>query len=191
MSLDSHITAGAALTRCLRCRYSLRGLPTDHTCPECGLRFDSKSRVWRVRRNKAVFLPLIWLVGGASFFIHAIGRIVSGIHRARWIAILTGSVVIIGIAVKGLVKLYWHGQFVALLPEFLVDGTRRGAPAYISWSNVVRVSLATGKVGAVVVLRRELEVRDMVGAFRTKTSAEEFVDAAQERIQPARAPSAG
>lgn len=32
---------------CPRCRYDLTGLPTSHTCPECGLHYDDNTRIWR------------------------------------------------------------------------------------------------------------------------------------------------
>jgi len=35
------------LERCPRCDYDLQGLPQEHRCPECGLAYDTASRVWR------------------------------------------------------------------------------------------------------------------------------------------------
>ena len=35
------------LKRCPVCRYDLRGLPTEHRCPECGMAYDSTMRIWR------------------------------------------------------------------------------------------------------------------------------------------------
>lgn len=41
--------------RCARCDYDLSGLPTPHTCPECGHPFDAETVTWRPRRQ-------LWLV---------------------------------------------------------------------------------------------------------------------------------
>lgn len=38
------------IDRCPRCCYSLRGLPTVHRCPECGLQCDSDAVVFREPR---------------------------------------------------------------------------------------------------------------------------------------------
>lgn len=37
---------GGPITECPICHYSLEGLPRDHQCPECGLKYDQRSRVW-------------------------------------------------------------------------------------------------------------------------------------------------
>lgn len=34
------------LNTCPNCDYSLKGLPAEHYCPECGLKYDSATRVW-------------------------------------------------------------------------------------------------------------------------------------------------
>lgn len=45
---------------CVRCGYSLRGLPANHACPECGLRFDERCELYRVKDPKQV--AILWLV---------------------------------------------------------------------------------------------------------------------------------
>jgi len=42
-------------TMCPRCDYELEGLPTVGACPECGLRYDTNSRVWEKRQQMGVF----------------------------------------------------------------------------------------------------------------------------------------
>ncbi|MCP4593469.1 MAG: hypothetical protein GY842_22255 [bacterium] len=50
----------APFTHCPVCTYSLRGLPPDHRCPECGLRYDEGTLVFRPRR------PRLGLLGTAE-----------------------------------------------------------------------------------------------------------------------------
>jgi len=42
-------------TLCPQCDYDLRGLPLEYQCPECGLKYDKATRVWRGQ----FILPLI------------------------------------------------------------------------------------------------------------------------------------
>lgn len=49
------------LTKCPHCRYSLRGLPVRHTCPECGLVYDETCVLIRLRGWRK---GDVWLVGG-------------------------------------------------------------------------------------------------------------------------------
>lgn len=56
------------LTRCPQCRYSLKGLPSNHRCPECGLQYDQDSAVFSHTRPYefivliACNVLLIWIV---------------------------------------------------------------------------------------------------------------------------------
>ena len=49
---------GPVFARCPRCDYSLRGLPANHACPECGLRFDEQCELYRTTNPKAAFFML-------------------------------------------------------------------------------------------------------------------------------------
>ena len=37
------------LTRCPQCTYSLKGLPADHRCPDCGFEYDVETAMWKGR----------------------------------------------------------------------------------------------------------------------------------------------
>jgi len=39
-------------TLCPRCEYDLQGLPLDYQCPECGLAYDRRSKLWREAKTK-------------------------------------------------------------------------------------------------------------------------------------------
>lgn len=49
---------------CLRCGYSLRGLPQQYACPECGLAYDGDSVVFRARSY-----VWIWPVAAAGSLV--------------------------------------------------------------------------------------------------------------------------
>jgi len=42
------------LTACPRCDYSLRGLPADHACRECGLGYDEASETFQHTRQRTL-----------------------------------------------------------------------------------------------------------------------------------------
>lgn len=51
---------------CHRCGYDLSGLPEDHRCPECGLRYDADTRSWRPSEpwiQSAALLMLVMYTG--------------------------------------------------------------------------------------------------------------------------------
>lgn len=56
------------LQQCPRCDYSLRGLPAEHYCPECGLTLDRRWRVfggrslWRTW-SRSVFVYMLFVMG--------------------------------------------------------------------------------------------------------------------------------
>jgi len=63
-------------TLCPGCDYDLRGLPTEHECPECGLTYDRETLVWTGRTNRAQIIIAggiavcgltVMLVSGAAF----------------------------------------------------------------------------------------------------------------------------
>ncbi len=50
------LAPGQHLPSCLRCGYSLRGLPENGRCPECGGPFDKRWGLWR-QGNRLVMVP--------------------------------------------------------------------------------------------------------------------------------------
>ncbi|UCC29536.1 MAG: hypothetical protein JSU86_15195 [Phycisphaerales bacterium] len=60
-----------SIDACPRCRYSLMRLPAVHACPECGLRYDDRSRVWGTARMSALRRGVrpAWLLKDACVLI--------------------------------------------------------------------------------------------------------------------------
>lgn len=59
------------MDECVRCKYSLRGLPEAYKCPECGLFCDSQMRVIRLQaersaRRQMVYAAVLIAIGFAS-----------------------------------------------------------------------------------------------------------------------------
>ncbi|MCA9252670.1 MAG: hypothetical protein KDA54_16200 [Phycisphaerales bacterium] len=58
------------MSHCPRCFYSLAGLPSELRCPECGLKYDSRSALWQRRRPVLAFV-----MGGGVALAIAFGAI--------------------------------------------------------------------------------------------------------------------
>lgn len=57
------------LSACPRCNYDLRGLPADHQCPECGLKYDAESEAFRIpRRRWRTIGECCWALFGVTYF---------------------------------------------------------------------------------------------------------------------------
>ena len=61
------------LKSCVQCGYSLKGLPGNHACPECGLRFDERSQVWRKSPGIVVFAAMFGFLGSIGAWIQLPG----------------------------------------------------------------------------------------------------------------------
>lgn len=63
----------ARLNRCPRCGYRLEGLPSTHTCPECGLDYDPDCvviplRAWRRDERLLQVIVGVIVVGGVCLY---------------------------------------------------------------------------------------------------------------------------
>lgn len=50
------------LKTCPHCDYSLKGLPVEHYCPECGFKYDAATRVWTQDNRMRASGLLVWLM---------------------------------------------------------------------------------------------------------------------------------
>ncbi|QOJ14670.1 MAG: hypothetical protein HRU75_08465 [Planctomycetia bacterium] len=110
------------LEACPRCAYSLRTLPIEHRCPECGLPVDRRWRCYAGRHaprstNVATWslkgFVLIWLgVAALGLVFHLL--VSSGTDRLALLAILPILLVVV------VVLVYRPRRFIAVGPEGLV-----------------------------------------------------------------------
>ncbi len=171
------------LETCPRCGYSLRGLPAEYRCPECGLAYDAESEMFKLRSPWALLGVIVAVgFGGACFvslLVHSTGVVVGD------------SVPVIYMVVYGLVSFrlgwrYWrnyrHGMMVASMPDALWLTLGVNDDERIAWGDISRVVLGRGFLGATLYLRGSKSVRDIKGVFRKRTDAKRFVVHVEARI---------
>lgn len=71
--------SSSPLDTCPLCGYSLRGLPTDHKCPECGLAYDPSLIVIRWKEESRARRA----IGAAAFLV---GLIAFSVAKMGWTA---------------------------------------------------------------------------------------------------------
>ncbi len=172
------------LTACPRCDYSLHGLPANHTCPECGLRYDERSLLFRCRPDYRVLLNLGGVVLGSMVLWRELSGIIrDGAVRTSWsgLFVLAFSVALVFMG-QYIWRLFRHGRFLAVVPGGMLFRWDRPAMEWVPWSNISRVVVGPGRLGVVIFLRRERTTRELWGVFRARDEAERLVAAADHYL---------
>jgi len=173
---------------CPRCGYSLQGLPCDHNCPECGLRYDAQSAVYRVRDPKAVFGAVGggtgWLWGGVALFdaYRTVPRPWRVLIILFWIIYLLETAWLM----RFFYFLFKAGPLVAVVSDGLFVRLRRLEGELIPWSNIARAAANKNMKSAVLFIRDTKTIRDVAGVFRGPLEVEQF--AAQVNARAAACP---
>jgi len=172
---------------CPRCGYSLQGLPADHSCPECGLRYDAESAIYRHLYPAAVFG---FLGGGFAWFWGAI-NLFHAYHQVPkpWQAVILLCwlifVVFTAAAGRYCYRLYKKGLLVAVLPEGLYLRLQKLDGEFIPWSNIARAAANKGVKSVALFIRDSRTVRDVTGVFRSPGEVERFAEQVNARTRPA------
>lgn len=193
MSDDGNPPATPVFKKCVRCGYSLRGLPDNHACPECGLRFDQRCELYRVANPKQVLFIWIVIFGGGWVNLRNLPHIANLGAASTWQKILTLValfwVVIVVAGVWFLVKRYRRGFEVAVTSDGLIVRLPGFNDDLIPWTNVGGVSVKERPEGkpqiAAVFLKDKQKSIDIGGGanvFPTQADVNRFVDQVNERI---------
>lgn len=157
----------------------------NHRCPECGLAFDEQSQIWQTRHRWAIIVTALgsmWLM----YHVNVLRYIpdsesAGGMFIQYFFSIL--FMVIAFVLLYRYAYLFWKGQFAAVLPHGLFLRLDKPDVEIIAWDNISRVTQKSSPVGAVIFLKKEKLVRDIVGVFRNPDQAQAFVQCVEERIQ--------
>jgi predicted RNA-binding Zn-ribbon protein involved in translation (DUF1610 family) len=182
--------------KCVRCGYSLRGLPANHACPECGLRFDERCALYRVTNPRQLMVFWLMIFGGGWVALKHLPHIANLGNASAWdiVGALAGLVWIIcvPIAVWFFVRHYRRGFEVAITSDGLIVRLPGFSDALIPWRDIGGASIKDRPAGkpqvASVVLKSKNKTVDIGGVanvFPTRADVEQFVRHVTERLDAA------
>lgn len=175
---------------CPQCNYPLNGLPAEHACPECGLKYDADSRVWYIRPPRFVIVFLSLAVGIP--FLFSMFRITEITLRDRQFPL---ALCLLALALYGLMA----GFFVWMIrrsrrsptllgigPVGILGRTESGKFRLTPWQDIRKVSSMPMRLLAFHGVRIELASgrKARLATPFTRNESHEFVHAAQARLPP-------
>lgn len=198
---DTAPQSRAPFKRCPRCAYALRGLPADHACPECGLRYDPESRVYRPKNPwAATIVMVVALFAGwpsAKNIPHIFDWDSASIFE-RVVAIL-GCVWLV-VAVSGLIfvwRKFRRDPLVAIIPDGLFIALGSSTDQFVPWPEVRSAEVRPGRhndKSQIVFVHRadggKLALGGLPDIFPNRFTANEFVARINTRVENA-SPAAG
>ena len=170
---------------CPKCRYSLRGLPSSHSCPECGARYDEQSGMWRSsQRHRRFYLlatvglgiALIW-----NFWVfraHAL--------YAVWIGLALGAAIFYYFIIRP-IRTDRSGMWVAVTPEGITVRYADDRVYTIPWNRVTHVDAE--ELSAYVNTDDRDEPWAVHGIFKNQPEVGRFVATCQHYLEQANEPS--
>jgi hypothetical protein len=182
--------------KCVRCEYSLRGLPANHACPECGLRFDERCALYRITNPRQVIVFWVMIFGGGWVSLKHLPHVANLGGASAWemIGALAGVVwiVCVPIAVWFFVRSYRRGFEVAVTSDGLIVHLPGFIDDLIPWRDIGGASIKDRPAGkpqvASVFLRSKNKTVDIGGVanvFPKRTDVEHFVRQVTERLDSA------
>lgn len=200
---DAAYSAGATtkppFDRCPRCDYSLRGLPANHACPECGLNYDSRSVVYCPKDPRRALIASLFVVPMSGIFLTR--TILDSLRTGRFLTWNSVGCVVWVIAMSWLIaaaiRQYRKGYLVAVTPEVLIVRLAGELEREIRCRDVESAEVVehSGKRHWEVWIRllgrkRRLKLGSETQLFTRRHWAERFAEHVNERAVAARAGSA-
>ncbi len=182
--------------KCVRCGYSFRGLPADHACPECGLRFDEECELYRAANPRQILVVWIAIFSGGwatvrhlhhvtSFAAASAWQKVGALAALAWFPFVTAGLWMV-------IKQHRRGYTVSVMCDGLIVRLPGYKPDLIPWPTIQEASvkdLPEGKPQiAFVVLKdkqRPMSIGGVCNVFPKRADVERFVEQVNSRVRAA------
>ena len=178
--------------KCVRCGYLLRGLPAEHACPECGLRYDARCERYRVINPHVILAVYAGMFATAWIVIKGLPNLFRWSMVSWWDRIhgLAGIawIVMIGLVIWILVRYYRAGQEVAVTGDGLLLRLFGFNSELVPWSRITAIAIKPHpkqRIALVTIEGRNKPVE--IGApqkvFRKADDLERFIEQVNHHVQ--------
>ncbi len=173
------------LTWCPQCKYSLKGLPANHSCPECGFEYDAETAAWHGRTSRiwTSFWMLVTLFYGGSLLKGAIDRSQSaGGWRLFDLLSILGIVFILWL----LIREFSASLTIATTPRglYIKKGRRHGT--FVPWEQVQRVFWSVASRKCELKIASKVRMKLITRIFEDQADFEEFQAQVERRKRAAK-----
>ncbi len=180
--------------RCPRCSYSLRGLPANHVCPECGLGFDEDCELYPVTNPRQVVLVWIAILSGGWAALKNLRHLEHLAATSVWekVGVLAALAWIpfMIFAVVWLVRRYRRGFTVAVTRDGLIIRLPGFKDDLIPWNEIGGASIMErpqnkAQLASVFLAKRKrnVGVGGLHNVFPTRADVVRFVGQVNERVE--------
>lgn len=191
-----------AFKKCARCGYSLRGLPGNHACPECGLRFDERCERYRVTNPKQVLFVWIAIFSGGWVALKNLPHVSNLSAASAWNRVgalaAVAWVFFVGFGVWFLVQRYRKGFEVAVTGDGLIVRLPGFDDKLIPWDNIGNASVKQmpeekPQVAEVFFKdkQKNVSIGGVANVFPTPVHVQRFVEQVKGRIKTTEGDDAG
>ena len=179
--------------KCVRCGYSLRGLPANHICPECGLRFDERGALYRVTNPRQLLAFWLMILGGGWVSLKNLPHFANLAGASAWetVGALAGAlwVVFVAAGIWFFIRRYRRSFEVAITSDGLILRLPGFSDDLIPWSDIGGASIKEHPAAkpqiASVLLRgknKTVEIGGVANVFPRRADVERFVAEVNDRL---------
>jgi len=179
--------------KCVRCGYSLRGLPANHTCPECGLRVDERCALYRVTNPRQVLAIWLMILGGGWVSLKHLPHLANLADASAWdtVGALAGALWVVFVAAGTwfLARRYRRGFKVAITSDGLILRLPGFSDDLLPWRDIGGASVKERPAGKPQVAsvfvkskNKTVEIGGVANVFPTRATVERFVGEVNDRV---------
>jgi len=193
---DDEAAFAPVFKKCARCGYSLRGLPADHACPECGLRFDRRCALFRVTNPKQLLVCWVMIFSGGWVTVRNLPHLanLAGASASEKVGAFAGVLWVVFV-VAGLWYLagrYRRGLEVAVTGDGLIVRLPGFNDDVIPWSDIGRASIMElpeekPQIASVFIKSKNktVQIGGVANVFPKHKDVERFVAEVNDRVDAA------